>query len=39
VPRTLTGVDLTVVLAFVNIGVLVWFARLLRDEAGRVVQL
>lgn len=34
VPRTVTGVDFTVVLAFVNIGVLGWFAHCLRRESG-----
>src|SRR5262249_46670244 len=34
VPRTITGVDLTVMLAFVNIAVLVWFARCLRHEVA-----
>jgi hypothetical protein len=34
VPRTITIVDLSVVLAFVNIGVLVWFGLRLRDEAA-----
>jgi hypothetical protein len=33
-PRMLTGVDVSVLLAFANIGVLVWFARRLRDEAA-----
>ena len=33
VPRTITGLDLSVVLAFVNIGILVWFARALSREA------
>ncbi len=34
VPRAITIVDLTVVLAFINIGLLVWFGRRLRDEAA-----
>jgi hypothetical protein len=34
VPRTLTGVDLSVLLAFANIGALIWFARLLWAEAS-----
>jgi hypothetical protein len=34
VPRTITIVDLTVVLAFANVGVLVWFGWRLRDEAA-----
>lgn len=33
VPRMMTGVDLSVLVAFVNVGVLFWFARRLRDEA------
>lgn len=33
VPRLLTGVDVSVVLAFVNVAALVWFARRLRDVA------
>jgi hypothetical protein len=32
VPRMITGIDLSVLLSFLNIGVLVWFARLLRAE-------
>jgi hypothetical protein len=35
IPRPLTGIDLTVVLAFANIGVLIWFAQLLRAETAR----
>ena len=31
-PRMITGIDLSVLLAFFNVGVLVWFARLLRAE-------
>jgi hypothetical protein len=31
-PRMITGVDLSVLLSFFNVGVLVWFARLLRAE-------
>jgi hypothetical protein len=34
VPRTLTGVDLGVVLAFANVATLVWFAVVLRREAS-----
>ena len=33
VPRMMTGIDLSVLVAFVNVGVLFWFARRLRDEA------
>ena len=33
-PRMITGVDLSVLLAFFNIGVFVWFARLLAREAA-----
>jgi len=33
IPRMMTGVDLSVLLAFINIGVLVWFARRLGEEA------
>jgi hypothetical protein len=33
VPRMITGVDLSVLLAFLNVGVLVWFAKVLRVEA------
>jgi 4-amino-4-deoxy-L-arabinose transferase-like glycosyltransferase len=32
VPRTITGIDLTVLLAFVNIGVLIWFARIIQRQ-------
>jgi hypothetical protein len=32
VPRTITGIDVSVVLAFVNVGILVWFARVLSRE-------
>lgn len=32
-PRMITGIDLSVLLSFINIGVLVWFARRLRAEA------
>lgn len=35
IPRMTTGIDLSVLLAFVNIGVFVWFARQLADEARR----
>jgi hypothetical protein len=38
VPRTITIVDLSVVLSFVNVGVLVWFGRCLRDEAAVFTQ-
>jgi hypothetical protein len=31
-PRMITGIDLSVLLSFFNVGVLVWFARLLRAE-------
>jgi hypothetical protein len=33
VPRMITGIDLSVLLAFANLGVLAWFARLLSREA------
>ena len=33
-PRMITGVDLSVLVAFVNVGVLVWFARRLAREAA-----
>jgi len=33
VPRMITLVDLSVLLAFINVGVLVWFARRLWTEA------
>ncbi|PYR53598.1 MAG: hypothetical protein DMF91_28090 [Acidobacteria bacterium] len=33
-PRMITGVDLSVLVAFVNVGVLVWFARRLAHEAA-----
>jgi Glycosyltransferase family 87 len=32
VPRMITGIDLSVLLSFFNVGVLVWFARRLRAE-------
>jgi hypothetical protein len=32
-PRMITGLDLSVLLAFVNVGVLVWFTHLLRSES------
>jgi hypothetical protein len=34
VPRMITGIDLSVLLAFVDIGVLVWFTRLLWTESA-----
>jgi hypothetical protein len=34
VPRTITGIDLSVLLSFFNLGVLFWFARRLRSEVG-----
>jgi len=34
VPRMITGIDLSVLLSFFNVGVLVWFARLLRAETS-----
>lgn len=34
IPRMITGVDVSVVLAFVNIGVFAWFATRLKREAG-----
>lgn len=34
IPRMITGIDVGVALAFVNLGVLVWFAWLLRGELG-----
>jgi hypothetical protein len=37
VPRNLTGIDLSVLLAFVNIAALVWFARRLTSEAVQAV--
>ncbi len=33
VPRMITGIDLSVLLAFFNVGVLAWFVRRLRTEA------
>jgi hypothetical protein len=36
VPRMITGVDISVVIAFVNIGALVWFVRLMRREAAEL---
>jgi hypothetical protein len=33
VPRMMTGIDLSVIVAVVNVAALVWFARRLRDEA------
>ena len=33
-PRMITGLDLSVLLSFFNVGVFVWFARLLVKEAG-----
>jgi hypothetical protein len=38
VPRMATGVDLSVLLAFVNVGVLGWFAALLWHEGRRVLD-
>jgi hypothetical protein len=35
VPRMITGIDLSVLLSFFNVGVLIWFARRLHDEASR----
>jgi hypothetical protein len=35
-PRMIIGVDLSVVVAFINVGVLIWFARRLAREATRV---
>jgi hypothetical protein len=35
VPRMITGVDLSVVLSFVNVGVLFWFARVLSDATQK----
>jgi hypothetical protein len=34
IPRMLTGIDVSVILAFVNIGVFIWFARRLQHEAA-----
>jgi hypothetical protein len=36
-PRSLTIIDATVVLAFVNCGVLLWHARVLRAECGAAI--
>ena len=33
IDRGITGIDLSVLLAFANVGVLVWFARLLARES------
>ena len=33
IPRMLTGIDVSVILAFINIGAFIWFARRLREEA------
>jgi hypothetical protein len=33
-PRMITGVDLSVLVAFINVGVLIWFARRLSSEAA-----
>jgi len=36
VPRMITGIDLSVLLSLFNVGVLIWFARRLHDEAMSV---
>jgi len=38
IPRMITGIDVSVVLAFVNIGVLVWLGYVLATEAQRTLS-